>query len=226
MAVTEAPVITRVRNTGHGSIQLFWKAVTGAVTYQLFRGTVSGSTGATGVSEIVTAVVDATGGTFTLTFGAQTTATIPANSTAAVVQAALEALSTIGAGNIAVVRSGSANAYTYTLTFQGVLAYTDVGAITKDQTLLTGGASTVTITVTTAGVSALATGLIDTTATGDNVYEDESGATATDYFYALRAKNASGFSPISNEVHVLRTDTSARKGGQVNVVKSVPVPVS
>ena len=42
-----------------------------------------------------------TGGTFTLSFGGQTTAAIPFNATAAQVQAALQALSSIGAGNVA-----------------------------------------------------------------------------------------------------------------------------
>src|SRR5258708_6918273 len=40
-----------------------------------------------------------TGGTFTLTFGAQTTATINWNDNAATVQTRLQALSSIGAGN-------------------------------------------------------------------------------------------------------------------------------
>src|SRR5690606_2536780 len=43
-------------------------------------------------------VSDATGGTFTLTFGGKTTAPIAYDGTAATVQAALEALSTIGKG--------------------------------------------------------------------------------------------------------------------------------
>jgi YD repeat-containing protein len=43
-----------------------------------------------------------TGGTFTLSFGGQTTAAIAYNATAATVQAALQALSTIGAGNVLV----------------------------------------------------------------------------------------------------------------------------
>ena len=43
-----------------------------------------------------------TGGTFTLTVGAQTTTAIAYNATAAVVQAALAALTTVGAGNVLV----------------------------------------------------------------------------------------------------------------------------
>ncbi len=53
-----------------------------------------------------------TTGTFTLTFGGQTTATIQYNATAAAVETALEALSTIGAGNVevtATVATGAGN---------------------------------------------------------------------------------------------------------------------
>ena len=45
-------------------------------------------------------ITNATGGTFTLTFNGQTTAPLPYNATAAHVDAALEALSNIGANNI------------------------------------------------------------------------------------------------------------------------------
>src|SRR2546430_63924 len=43
-----------------------------------------------------------TGGTFTLTIGGQTTAAIPYNANAATVQAAVAALSSVGAGNVMV----------------------------------------------------------------------------------------------------------------------------
>ena len=45
-------------------------------------------------------MTNATGGTFTLTFNGQTTAPLAFNATAAQIEAALEALSNIGAGNI------------------------------------------------------------------------------------------------------------------------------
>ena len=45
-------------------------------------------------------VTNATGGTFTLTFNGQTTAPLPFNATAAQVDAALEALSNVGANNV------------------------------------------------------------------------------------------------------------------------------
>jgi fibronectin-binding autotransporter adhesin len=61
----------------------------------------------------------AVGGTFTLTFGGVTTATIPYNAAASVMQADLAALSSIGAGNINVTSSGTGS---YAVMFQGSLA--------------------------------------------------------------------------------------------------------
>lgn len=53
-----------------------------------------------GNNEVQTLTIDATGGTFTGTYGGQTTAAVAYNATAAVLKAALEALSTIGTGNV------------------------------------------------------------------------------------------------------------------------------
>lgn len=98
--------------------------------------------------EVVTLTEGGSGLTsFTLTFGGQTTASIDDDATAAQVQAALEALSTIGAGNVAVT-GGPIGTGPFTVTFQGDLANTNVGAIT---TTPTGGTGTVTAAVVTAG---------------------------------------------------------------------------
>ena len=108
--------------------------------------------GGTAVNEVQTVTVTGTptGGTFTLTFGGQTTAGIAFNATAAAVDAALEALSSVGAGDVAV--TGAAGG-PYTVTFTGALAGTDVGAITADGSGLTGGTTpSVTVATTTAGV--------------------------------------------------------------------------
>lgn len=75
-----------------------------------------------------------TGGTFTLAFSGQTTGTIAYNASAATVQTALEALSNIGSGNVAV--TGSAGG-TWTVTFQGTLAATNVAQMTGNGSLLT-----------------------------------------------------------------------------------------
>lgn len=80
---------------------------------------------------------------FTLTFGGETTDSIDDDATAADVQAALEALSTIGEGNVAVTGTGP-----WTVRFQGDLENTNVAQMTATPT---GGTGTITIATTTAG---------------------------------------------------------------------------
>jgi hypothetical protein len=82
---------------------------------------------------------------FTLTWNGQTTASIDAQATAATVQAALEALSNIGVGDVTVTGNPGGP---YTVTFGGALAGTDVAQMTATPT---GGTGTVTIATTTAG---------------------------------------------------------------------------
>lgn len=77
----------------------------------------------------------ATGGTFTLTFDGQTTAAIAYNATAAVVQAALEALSNVNPGDVYV----SGGVGEYTLIFAGQYAGVDVPQTTLNSAGLTGG---------------------------------------------------------------------------------------
>jgi hypothetical protein len=89
-----------------------------------------------------------TGGTFTLTFRGQTTTALPYNATAAQVQAALAALSTIGVGNVAV--TGSAGG-PYTVTFQALLGATNVPAMTASGSFTGGSSPSITVTQTTAG---------------------------------------------------------------------------
>ncbi len=79
-----------------------------------------------------------TGGTFTLTFGANTTGAIAYNASAATVQAALVALASIGAGNVTV--TGSAGG-PWTVEFTGSLGFASQAALTKNAAGLTGGTS-------------------------------------------------------------------------------------
>lgn len=82
---------------------------------------------------------------FTLTYSGQTTAAIDAGATAAAVQAALEALSTVGAGNVTVTGDDGGP---YTVTFGGVFAGVDVAQMTATPT---GGTGTVAVATATAG---------------------------------------------------------------------------
>jgi len=85
----------------------------------------------TGTDAVQTIIVTATVGTYTLTFNGATTAPIAWNATAAQVQAALQALPSIGAGNVSV--SGS-----YVVAFTGTLGKAPMPLITVDAAGLTG----------------------------------------------------------------------------------------
>lgn len=84
---------------------------------------------------------------FTITWNGQTTASIDDDATAAEVQAALEALSNIGVGDV-IVTGGPLATGPFTVTFAGALADTNVAAMT---TTPTGGTGTVVVATTTAG---------------------------------------------------------------------------
>lgn len=102
-------------------------------------------------SEGDTLAIDATGGTYTLTVAVDggtpaTTTALAYNANAAAIQAALVALTNVGAGNATVTGASTP----FTLAFVGALAG-HVVAVTADATSLTGGASTATVTETGAG---------------------------------------------------------------------------
>ncbi len=88
-------------------------------------------------SATYTFTVTATGGTFTVTKGVATTAALTFNITASALQTALEGLSTIGAGNVTVSKTGNV----YTIGFINSLADQTV-TITVGTGSLTGGTGT------------------------------------------------------------------------------------
>ena len=92
-------------------------------------------------NEVQSVTVTATGGTFTVTFGANTSAAIAFNANASTVQTELERIPSIGVGNVAVTGVGSV-ANPYVITFQGALGNTDVAALTLNTGALTGGTAT------------------------------------------------------------------------------------
>ncbi len=118
--------------------------------------------------EVQIVTIDATAGTFTLTWGGDTTDAIAEGASAAAVQTALEGLAGISIGDVVV--TGSAGG-PYTVTFGGNLADEDVAALTGSGALLTkavgtgtaavattkvgGSAHTPTHATTTAGVAAV-----------------------------------------------------------------------
>lgn len=92
-----------------------------------------------------------TGGNFTLTYDGATTGNIAYNASAADVKTALEALSTIGTGDIATAGGALPGAFV-TVTFQNALGNRNVPAMTASGAGLTGGTGpAVAITTTTQG---------------------------------------------------------------------------
>ena len=110
----------------------------------------SGITAAVNEVQVITLANAPTGGTFTLTYSGQTTSAIAYDASAATVDAALEALSNIGAGDVAV--TGAAGG-PWTVTFGTALAGTNVPEMTGSGALLTGG-SVQTFAVATVTASA------------------------------------------------------------------------
>lgn len=116
--------------------------------------------GPAGVQEIYTLVTTGTvtGGTFTVTLGAQTSAAIPWNATAAQVQAALELVSTIGVGNV-IVTGGPWPGTAFTISFIGARSGTITGSpMTGTFTGLTGTTPGGTLTRTQTGASVTGSG--------------------------------------------------------------------
>ncbi|WP_399553823.1 hypothetical protein OG473_39825 (plasmid) [Streptomyces anulatus] len=97
-----------------------------------------------------------TGGTFTITWSGQTTAALAYNATAAQVQTALEALSNIAPGDVAVT---GATGGPWTLTWGGTQLGENVAQPTTTETFTGGTTPDITIATTTAGgTAASATG--------------------------------------------------------------------
>jgi hypothetical protein len=98
-------------------------------------------------TQVVT--VSATGGTFTLALGGATTTPVAFDAGATALQAALEALPSVGTGNVAVTGGpgDAGGTKPYQVTFRGDLAGTHVGLMAADGSSLTGGAGTAGVTM-------------------------------------------------------------------------------
>lgn len=110
------------------------------------------------VNTITANASPSTGGTFTLTVNAQTTSTIAFNATAATIKAALEALSTVGVGNVEVTCTqaniGVANAVA-TITYHSALGGTNLTTSGTMGGLTGGGGAHVFAVATNGGADAL-----------------------------------------------------------------------
>lgn len=119
----------------------------------LFRPTSCVAAYATPGTSEVWSITGSSSGTWTITVLGQTTSNIANGASAGAVQSALEALSTVGTGNVAVTGTGP-----YTVTFQGDLAGVAIGAGNVSATGTGTGASRTTPGTTLAGSNALSTG--------------------------------------------------------------------
>lgn len=107
------------------------------------------TTGGAGVNEVQRiAVLNATGGTFTLTFDGKTTSSIAFDADAAALESALEGLESIGAGNVGVTADDDGS---FLVEFKGSLEETDVSLITANAGSLTGATAAASISTITAG---------------------------------------------------------------------------
>lgn len=109
--------------------------------YPLANAEVAGGLGVTGhkVNEIERLTVNASGGTFTISHGAETTGSIPFNASAGAVRAALEGLASIGPGNVVVLGGpgGEGGGTPYTVIFVGKLAEQAITPLTTSHNSLT-----------------------------------------------------------------------------------------
>lgn len=101
-------------------------------------------------NELVSIDVDATGGTFTATFGGQTTGNIAYNATPATVKTAIELLSTVDADDWLISGGPGQNNGGKPYYFASA-SLADTGAWTTNAASLTGGASTAAVVVEEAG---------------------------------------------------------------------------
>lgn len=190
-----------VSKANDGTTTTFTLTFIGALGYQNVDectssgGTVSTTTAgsSTGINEVQTVTINnaPTGGTFTLTFSGQTTSALAYNISDADMATALVALSTIGVGDVAVVRTGSgtlAAPYVYTITFGTALAATDVSQITADASSLTGGAVNVsTVQDSAAAVNEIETVTLDSGPTGGTFTLTFNGETTAGIAYDASA---------------------------------------
>lgn len=142
--------VTSASGKGYGSLEPAFMDAEGFGRVYDFVHNETSTPIAAGLDEIQAVIVDATGGTFTLTYSGQTTGALAFNISAAALQTALEALSNIAPGDV-LVSLGSAGQYQ--VQFTGTLAETDVAQMVADATNLTGGSSTAAVFTVRDGVA-------------------------------------------------------------------------
>lgn len=150
MSTNIEAILAGISAAGASGAELAWFAPSGTTAP---TDTEAALTSPTNEQQTVTITGTPTGGTFTLSYGGQTTAGIAYNATASAVQTALRALSTIGSGGVSVT-GGPGPGTAYVVTFTGILGGSNITQMTASAASLTGGTSpAVTVTTTTPGVT-------------------------------------------------------------------------
>lgn len=169
-------------------IGISMSAEAAAPTLPAFGGNIDWSTYNSGAStsevQTITPTGTPTGGTFTVTYQGQTTGNIAYDASAATVELAVEALSTVGSGNCTI--SGSAGG-PWTATFSGTLANRPVDLIEAHSAgnLLTGGTTPRIVIAQSVAGAGPAYFLIGSTEDGDDADLGTDVFEATEIFEAL-----------------------------------------
>lgn len=173
----------------------------------------------TGTNEVqrITITGTPTGGDFTLTYAGQTTAPIAFDADAATVDAALEALSNIGPGDVTCGGGPLPDSFV-TVTFTGTLASTNVAQMTADGTGLTGGtAPAIAITTTTPGL-APSVAVVTATAGGPGTATPATvtaGAAATSGTYKAYLSSSTDGSEVAKAI--LEFDSATDASGNITL---------
>jgi hypothetical protein len=170
MAINANNILAGINGAGTSGAELAWFAPIGTTGP---TDATAALTSGTSEAQTVTITGSPAGGTFTLTFGGQTTAGIAYNAAASAVQSALVALTTIGTGNVTVT-GGPGPGTPYVVTFTNTLRSSDQAQMTASAASLTGGTTpAVTVTTTTPGVAGFeSAGLISEDGLSKGVKED------------------------------------------------------
>lgn len=200
MTTNSAYVIAGAGAAGTSGAELAWAAPYGTTGPTDATSALS----TTAASEVQTVTISGTptGGTFTLSYGGQTTAALQYNAATSAVQTALTGLSTIGSGNVAV--TGTAGT-TYTITFQGTMANQAVYMIAAAASLTGGTAPTIAVAQTTVGTTGwLSLGLITEDGASEDVKESTTDLRA--YGVAPIVRRLVTSSEVSISVTMMQTD--------------------
>lgn len=150
MAINVDAVLAGIAAAGASGAELVWFAEPGTVAPVDTEAALAAPANEV---QTITIAGTPTGGTFTLSYGGQTTSAIAYNAAAAAVQTALRALSSIGSTGVTVT-GGPGPGTPYVATFGGLLAGSNLAQMTASGALLTGGTTPgVTVTTTTPGAS-------------------------------------------------------------------------